>query len=106
MTHLNQDDLILEYYGERREESVRQHLEECQTCRGNFESLALVLNALNQLETPEPRAGYGGRVWNRIAPQLAQPPAPWYQRWGYAWLEPRRLVAACAVLALIVGAFL
>ena len=101
MKHLNQDELVLHYYGERAEPAVEQHLTECEECRAHLESLARVLGALNALEAPEPHEAYGSSVWQRIAPQLSAP-APWWA----AWFAPRRLVAAAAMAALLVGAFL
>ena len=101
MKHLNQDELVLHYYGERAEPAVEQHLTECEECRAHLESLARVLDAMNALEAPEPHDAYGSRVWQRIAPQLSAP-APWWA----AWFAPRRLVAAAAMAALLVGAFL
>jgi hypothetical protein len=67
-----------------------------------LESLARVLHAMDGIETPERSEAYGDRVWNRIAPQLEKPRA----RWITLWLEPRRLVAAAALAALLIAAFL
>ena len=50
MKHLSQEELILEYYGERRNDGIREHLEACASCRVSFESLARVLNAMNDFE--------------------------------------------------------
>ena len=69
MKHLSQEELVLEYYGERRDEGIREHLEACASCRVSFESLARVLNAMNDFEAPEPSAVYGSRVWHQIAPR-------------------------------------
>jgi hypothetical protein len=61
-----------------------------------------VLDAMDALEAPEPSEAYGSRVWQRIAPQLAQTP----ERWWTTWFAPRRLVAVAAMAALLIGAFL
>jgi hypothetical protein len=61
-----------------------------------------VLAALDTLPVPDPGADYGRRVWQQIAPRLAERPMRWWQ----AWLEPRRLGALAAMAALIVTAFL
>jgi hypothetical protein len=102
MKHLNEDELVLHYYGEVHEGGVEQHLQGCEACRANLESLARVLDAMDGLKAPEPAAAYGSRVWHRIAPQLAQSA----ERWWTGWLVPRRLVAAAAMAALLIGAFL
>ena len=72
MKHLNEDELVLHYYGEGRDAGVEQHLEACDACRANLESLTRVLDAMDALEAPEASEAYGSRVWQRIAPQLAQ----------------------------------
>ena len=102
MKHLNEDELVLRYYGEGDDAAVKQHLEACEACRANLESLARVLDAMDGLEAPEPLENYGSQVWQRIAPQLAQT----RERWWMGWLVPRRLVAAAAMAALLIGAFL
>jgi hypothetical protein len=102
MKHLNEDELVLHYYGEGRDDGVAQHLEACDACRANLESLTRVLDAMDALEAPEPSEAYGSRIWQRIAPQLAQTP----ERWWTNWFAPRRLVAVAAMAALVIGAFL
>ncbi len=102
MKHLNEDELVLHYYGEVHDGGVEQHLQACEACRANLESLARVLDAMDGLKAPEPAAAYGSRVWHRIAPQLAQSA----ERWWTCWFAPRRLVAAAAMAALLIGAFL
>jgi hypothetical protein len=102
MKHLNEDDLVLHYYAEDHDAGVKQHLEACDGCRANLESLTRVLDAMDKLEAPEPSAAYGSRVWHRIAPQLAQTREGWWA----GWFRPNRLVAAAAMAALLIGAFL
>lgn len=102
MKHLNEDELVLHYYGEGHDAGVEQHLEACDTCRANLQSLTRVLDAMDELDAPERSAAYGSRVWQRIAPQLGQSP----ERWWTSWLVPRRLVAVAAMAALLIGAFL
>jgi len=69
MKHLNEEDLVLHYYGEGAA-GAGVHLETCDACRASFESLALVLRAMDKLETPELLEGYEVRVWNKLAPEL------------------------------------
>ena len=103
MKHLNEDDLVLHYYGEDIEAGVEQHLKACDACREHLQSLTRVLDAMDKLEAPEPfEAYYGSRVWHRIAPQLAQTREGWWA----GWFRPNRLVATAAMAALLIGAFL
>jgi hypothetical protein len=105
MKHLNEDELVLHYYGERADGGVQQHLEACEACRANLQSLARVLDAMTALAAPEPAGAYESRVWHRIAPQLERSQAHWWTSVG-AWFVPRRIGAAFAMAALLVGAFL
>ena len=68
MKHLEDDDLVLHYYGEG-EASAASHLEECADCRGRFELVRTELGRV-QDDVPEPDAGYEGRLWGRIRPGL------------------------------------
>jgi hypothetical protein len=102
MKHLSQDELVLHYYGEHPSTEVEEHLAVCEECRASMDALKRVLDAMDSLEAPEPSDAYGSRVWQRIAPELEPAPA----RWWTGWLAPRRLVAAAAMAALLVGAFL
>ena len=102
MKHLNEDELVLHYYGEGKEAGVEEHLEACDACRANLESLTRVLDAMDGLEAPEPSEVYGSRVWHRIAPQLARTREGWWA----GWFRPNRLVAAAAMAVLLIGAFL
>lgn len=105
MRHLNQEELILEYYGEQRADGIREHLEACENCRVSFESLARLLNAMNDFEAPERSAVYGSRVWRQIAPRLAESRHPWWSGLSH-WLAPRTAAAMAAVAALLIVAFL
>jgi len=105
MKHLSQEELVLEYYGERRDEGIREHLETCASCRASFESLARVLNAMNDFEAPEPSTVYGSRVWRQIAPRLGESRHSWWSGFWW-WFTPRRLAAISAMAALLVVAFL
>jgi hypothetical protein len=104
MKHLSDEELILQYYGERAD-GAGEHLQICESCRASFESLGRVLHSMDGLDVPEPAEGYEGRVWNRLAPELERPRAQRWSRLG-AWLSPRRLVAAAAMAVLLIAAFL
>src|SRR5258708_19156558 len=102
MKHMTEEELIAfrEGVGEQRA-VISEHLAACEECRGEFERIEAVLAALDTLPVPEPGADYGRRVWAEIAPRLAEKPVRWWQ----VWMQPRRLAAAGAVVALIIAAF-
>lgn len=116
MKHLSEEELIGYREGETDErKAIAAHLEECEQCHAEFArlnaELTAVFAALDALEVPDPGEGYGQQVWNEISPRLAPrriainsggERAPWWQN----WLSPRRLMAASAVAALVVLAFL
>jgi hypothetical protein len=104
MSHLNEEQLILFYYGEEGDTlTAEQHLEECGECRALFSSLQRVLNVVDSLPLPERGAEYSQQVWRRIERRL---PASGGFRIK-AWLGPWRWAAASvACAALMVAAFL
>jgi hypothetical protein len=102
MKHMTEEQLIAFREGVAEQRAViSEHLATCEDCRGEFERIEAVLAALDTLPVPDPGADYGRRVWQEIAPRLAERPG----RWWHVWLEPRRLSAAGAVVALIIAAF-
>src|SRR6266853_2603954 len=102
MKHLKEEELIAYREGVAEQRTtISEHLAACEECRGELQRIEAVLAALDSLPVPEPGAEYGRQVWKEIAPRLADK----HGRWWQVWLEPRRLVAAGAVMALIVAAF-
>jgi hypothetical protein len=87
MNHLTEDQLVLHYYGEADAPTgATLHLESCDTCRSNYDSLRRTLDAMSALEVPERGADYGARVWQRVRPRIVAPPrrgipASWV-KWG------------------------
>lgn len=63
--HLNEDDLILHYYGEAgaQEAGVERHLADCGECRGAFQALRQVMETIDAAPVPEPAAGFERIVW-------------------------------------------
>ena len=100
MNHLNDEEMILRYYGESDEGCA--HLEECRECAARYASMVGVLNAVDALPVPERGPDYPREVWQSIerdvvASRRARWPltAPW--RWA---------AAATAAALLLVGSFL
>jgi hypothetical protein len=98
--HIQEEQLILHYYGEAGESSaVEGHLASCERCRLEYQGLQRVLNSVDSAPVPSRGADYGQRVWDRVSPKL-----PGARRKWFAY--PQRWVAAAAMLAVVVGAFL
>jgi len=103
MKHLSEEDLVLRYYGEPQSGGgVEEHLASCEACRTNLAAMTRVLDVMDGLEVPEPLDGLSGRVWQRIAPELAESSR---RRW-MEWLAPGRLAAVGAMAVLVIAAFL
>jgi anti-sigma factor RsiW len=108
-THLNEDDLVLHYYGELTggdESRVNTHLSSCADCHENFRRLQRVLAVVDEraLAGPELPEHFERTVWARLEPNL-----PRRRRGWTSWLvlSPQRLAwAGVAVVALVVGAFM
>jgi anti-sigma factor RsiW len=108
--HLNEDDLVLHYYGETtgaEESAAVAHLDACPRCRGEYTRLQRVLGAVDETSVaPDLPSSFERTVWARLEPNLRREQGGWR-----SWLSltglgtaPRALAAA-AVIILIVGAF-
>jgi hypothetical protein len=67
MTHLTQEEIILNYY---RELDSQAHLDACAECRDELARITGVLNSIEPPAVPEPDDEYESRVWNRLAWRL------------------------------------
>ena len=97
MKHLNEEDLIEQYYKQGKARA-RRHLEACAECAEDFAVLKSDLALVTPAEPPARDDAYGERVWRSIAPTL-----PIYEARKRSWLRGgiwRSLsyAAACAVL--------
>jgi hypothetical protein len=106
--HLQEDELVLHYYGEMSdadEARAAEHLSECATCHAGYRRLQQVLAIVDQasLAVPEPSAGFERTVWARLEPSL--PPE---RRGWISWLavSPARLAWAAAIVMLVGAAFM
>jgi len=107
MMHLNEDDLVLHYYGDldaTAKAAAAQHLAECKECVAEFARLEQVLAAVNEQTMPVPVRNeyYGAKVWANIAVGLQEKKAP---RWKF-WFAPQRLAIAGTCVAVLVIAFM
>lgn len=85
MTHLDQEQLTLAYYGEVDAESVR-HLDRCPECKLQFNRIKASLDSFPEYPAPERADSYGKDVWLRLLPQLPlkSPRRPWLSWWTMA----------------------
>jgi hypothetical protein len=104
MEHLPEEQLILHYYGESEQaDVVDQHLRGCAACRTEYADLQRLLNTVDLAPVPERAPDYSAQVWSRLEPRLGI--SSGFSRW---WRRGpvRSLVAAAAMAALVLGAFL
>ena len=101
MNHLNEDQLILYYYGEESgAPEMAGHLEACGACRQAYASLERVLRTADGLAAPEPAEGFEARIWERIAPGL-----PARRVWQAAPVWRWAAAAAVVLAAFLAGRF-
>ena len=70
MDHVNEEDLVLVYYGEPGVDGVRVHLETCADCREQYQALQRLLNTMDAGAVPERDALYGQRVWAAVSSRV------------------------------------
>ena len=112
MKHPKEEELIAYHSGEEADRvGIAGHVADCPECRAELERIDAVLEAINSVPVPDPGEDYGQRVWQQIAPRLPEKRGRWWSflfggRGSVNWLAPRRWVAAGAIAALVVAAFL
>jgi hypothetical protein len=73
VTHFNEDDLTLYFYGEgRRRDAVERHLHECAECSALYQEIADTLAMVATPETPVRGDEYGAEVWTRLRPRIGR----------------------------------
>jgi hypothetical protein len=100
--HVNDDDLILHFYGESTGEAARidAHLAECTDCRANWLSLQQTFKMVDSAEVPDAPEGFERVMWARVQPSL---PGPKTTR-AY-WWSPRVWAPIAGLAAVIAVAF-
>jgi hypothetical protein len=103
MKHLSEEQLIAYQDGETSgREEFSAHIAACAECHARLEQLTEMLAAFEALPVPEPGEDYGRRVWQQIAPRLAEKRGHWWQ----ALLTPQRLISGALIATLLLVAFL
>jgi hypothetical protein len=105
--HLNEDDLVLHYYGEMpsdEESRAAAHLAGCGDCQKQYTTLQRVMAFLDSAPAVEAAPGFERIAWARLEPALA----PARRRGWLAWFlfSPSRLAFAAGVVVLIGTAFM
>jgi hypothetical protein len=102
--HLNEDDLVLHYYGELDPPATRgveQHLAGCADCRQHYTRLQRVMAAVDTVTEPALPESFERVVWARLEREL-----PSRRGWWSAFvLSPATMAWAAAVVVLVAGAF-
>jgi hypothetical protein len=66
MQHMTEEQLIAHYYHDGDAVAAEEHLDSCEECRRQFETLRNVLALVDQLPIPERSDAYGDEVWTRL----------------------------------------
>lgn len=108
MKHLNEEHLILYFYGEgpaRDAAATEEHLAACADCRAQLAALKRDLAAVETATPAVPARdeSYAAQVWSRVAPRLDAHPEPVLD-WR-AWFRMPRVAWAGAMAALLLVAF-
>jgi hypothetical protein len=108
--HLNDDDLVLHYYGEMTatdETNAGAHLASCAECQANYAKLQRVMAFVDSAPAVEAPAGFERLAWARLEPAL---PAPRRASFGglLSWFvfSPARLAFTAGIVMLIGAAFM
>ena len=105
MTHPQEQDLVLYFYGDApKAADLERHLAECKECAREFAQLRATLSLIDY-PVPERPADYESQLWSTLRPRLENSQAPRRSLWA-ALLEPRRWALAGAVAAIVLLAFL
>jgi len=101
MKHATEEDLLtLHWEGTRR---TAAHVASCAECASRLKTLRALLARIEEEPVPERGEDYGREVWARLAPRLPSAPRPVRRPW---FLAPKPLVAAGALGAVVLAAFL
>jgi hypothetical protein len=102
MNHLNEEQLILHYYGEGDDALGDElHLDQCEECRALYGSLQRALNTVDAMAVPERGPDYTSQVWQSIERDVATA-----RRARWPLQAPWRWAAAVAFASLLAVAFL
>ena len=99
--HLNDDDLILHYYGEMpaaEESRASSHLAACAACQRDYMALQRVMALVDSAPAADAAPGFERLAWARLEPALASSRR---STWSWFVWSPATLALAAGVLLLI-----
>jgi len=102
MRHLNEEQLVMLYYGEEDRAEVREHLAACEQCGQAYRDLEAALAEVD-LPVPERDEAYGAEVWRRVSASIHAAPAR--VSFWHGLFVPRRWAMAAAMAVLVIAAF-
>ena len=105
--HLNEDDLVLHYYGEmpsEEEDRAAAHLASCGDCQQDYATLQRVMALVDSAPAADAAPGFERIAWARLEPALAQSGRRGWITWFV--FSPSRLAFAAGVVLLIGAAFM
>ena len=105
--HLNDDDLVLHYYGEMpsdEEARTAAHLASCAACQQNYTGLQRVMAFVDSAPAVEPAEGFERIAWARLEPALAASRRGGWRSWFV--FSPASLALSAGVLLLIGASFM
>ncbi len=104
--HLNDDDLVLHYYGEMPaadEARAESHLAACDACQANYTRLQRVMAFVDSAPAVEAAPGFERTAWARLEPSLQRPERNWLSWFVFS---PARLAFTAGIVILIGAAFM
>jgi hypothetical protein len=102
MKHLTEEELVLQHYGESRDDAVAKHISECADCRMRLAQLESSLKRVRVPAVPQLEDGYEAQLWMKLRNQL---PERKHNTWALMF-RPRNWAMAGAMVVLMIGAFL
>jgi hypothetical protein len=103
--HLQDDDLVLHYYGEMpatEERTAEAHLAACADCQVNYTKLQRVMAFVDSAPAVDAPPGFERLAWARLEPALPARRDGWFSWFVFS---PGRIAFAAGVLMLIGAAF-
>ena len=104
--HLNEDELVLHYYGEMppsEEARATAHLAACGDCQQDYTKLQRVMAFVDSAPAVDAAPGFERIAWARLEPALA---SSGRGAWRWFVFSPSRLAFAAGVMILIGAAFM
>jgi hypothetical protein len=105
--HLNDDDLVLHYYGEMpsaEEERAAAHIASCGACQLNYTKLQRVMAFVDTAPAVDAAPGFERTAWARLEPALVSSRGGRWTSWFV--FSPASLALAAGVVLLIGAAFM